>query len=78
VRAPWMRVRRGSRVGDPHQPLFAPIAVLRWREPQACGHLPAVVELLAIDDRGGQRCGGQRADAGQRSSVAQAALTRAS
>jgi hypothetical protein len=40
-------------LGDPHQPLLAPTAVLPWREPKARGHLPAVVKLLAIVDRGG-------------------------
>jgi hypothetical protein len=62
-------------LGEPHQPLLAPTAVLPWREPKARGHLPAVVELLAIVDRGGESCGDQRADAGQLSEL-RAALVR--
>ena len=62
-------------LGDPHQPLLAPTAMLPWGEPKACGHLPAVVECLAVVDRGGQRCGGQRADAGQLDEL-RAALVR--
>ena len=45
---------------------MSPTAVLPWREPKAGGDLPAVGELLAIVDPGGEGCSGQRAVAWQR------------
>jgi hypothetical protein len=42
------------------QTVFAPAAVLPWREPDGSGHLSALVELPGISDRGDQCSGNQR------------------
>ena len=42
-------------LADAQQPLLAARAVLPWREPERCGHLPAVGKLFPIAHRRDQR-----------------------